>query len=113
MSSQTAALHTLLRGLFADASLFPPASLAMPDAVAGYVRHHGAWYQAMTGPFVCPGARIGDLRISLTAANVAEIDLSLVVTGGARGVGPAGASVATPPGACAPARCRPGAMLTG
>ncbi len=86
MSSQTAALGTLLRGLLDDASLFPPASLAMPDAVAGYVRHHGAWYQAMTGSFVCPEARIGDLRISLTAANVAEIDLSLVVTGGAAAI---------------------------
>ena len=97
MSSQTAALDTLLRGLFDDASLFPPASLAMPDAVAGYARHHGAWYQAMTGPFVCPETRIGDLRISLTAANVAEIDLSLVVTGGAEAIDSAVESVATEP----------------
>src|SRR5215469_3005541 len=97
MSSQTAALDTLLRGLFDDASLFPPASLGMPDAVAGHVRHHGAWYQGMTGPFVCPEARIGDLRISLTAANVAEIDLSLVVTGGAEGIDAAVESVATEP----------------
>jgi hypothetical protein len=106
MSSQTAPppasppptpLDTLLRGLFDDASLFPPTSLAMPDAVAGYVRHHGAWYQAMTGPFVCPEARIGDLRISLTAANIAEIDLSLVVTGGAEAVDSAVESVATEP----------------
>jgi hypothetical protein len=97
MSSQTAARDTLLRGLFDDASLFPPASLAMPDAVAGYVRHHGAWYQAMTGPLVCPEARIGDLRISLTAGNVAEIDLSLVVTGGAEAIDSAVESVAAEP----------------
>jgi hypothetical protein len=97
MSSQTAALDTLLRGLFDDASLFPPASLAMPDAVAGYVRHHGAWYQAMTGPLVCPETRIGDLRISLTAGNVAEIDLSLLVTGGAEAIDSAVESVATEP----------------
>jgi hypothetical protein len=97
MSSQTAALDTLLRGLFDDASLFPPANLAMPDAVAGYVRHHGAWYQAMTGPFVCPETRIGDLRISLTAASVAEIDLSLLVTGGAEAIDSAVESVATEP----------------
>jgi len=90
-------LDTLLHGLFDDASLFPPASLAMPDAVAGYVRHHGAWYQAMTGPFVCPEARIVDLRISLTAANVAEIDLSLVVAGGAQAIDSAVESVATEP----------------
>ena len=106
MSSQTAPppaspppapLDTLLRGLFDDASLFPPASLAMPDAVAGYVKHHGAWYQAMTGPLVCPETRIGDLRISLTAANVAEIDLSLLVTGGAEAIELAVESVATEP----------------
>jgi hypothetical protein len=105
MSSQTpppaspppTPLDTLLHGLFDDASLFPPASLAMPDAVAGYVRHHGAWYQAMTGPFVCPETRISDLRISLTAANVAEIDLSLVVAGGAQAIGSAVESVATEP----------------
>ncbi len=97
MSSQTAALDRLLHGLFDDASLFPPASLAMPEAVAGYVRHHTAWYQAMTGPFVCPETRIGALRISLAAANVAEIDLSLVVTGGADAVVSAVESVAADP----------------
>jgi hypothetical protein len=97
MSSQNAALDILLRGLFDDAALFPPASLAMPDAVAGYVRHHGSWYRAMTGPFVCPETRTGELRVSLTAANVPEIDLSLVVTGGADAVGSAVQEVAADP----------------
>jgi hypothetical protein len=97
MSSQTAALGTLLHGLFDDASLFPPASLAMPAAVAGYVRHHGAWYRDMAGPFVCPETRLGELRISLTAANVAEADLSLVVSGGAEAVGSAVESAAADP----------------
>jgi hypothetical protein len=97
MNSQTAALDTLLRGLFDDASLFPPASLEMPAAVAGYVRHHGAWYREMAGPFVCPETRLGELRISLTAANVAEIDLSLLVTGGAGAVEGAVASVTDDP----------------
>jgi hypothetical protein len=97
MNSQTAAFDTLLRGLFDDASLFPPTSLEMPAAVAGYVRHHGAWYQEMAGPFVCPETRLGELRISLTAVNVAEIDLSLVVTGGATAVEAAAESVAADP----------------
>lgn len=97
MHSQTAALDTLLRGLFDDASLFPPASLAMPAAVAGYVRHHAAWYREMAGPFVCPETRLRELQLSLTAANVAEIDLSLVVTGGAAAVDGAVESVAADP----------------
>jgi hypothetical protein len=96
MNRQTA-LDALLRGLFDDASLFPPASLEMPAAMAGYARHHGAWYQEMAGPFVCPETRLGELRISLTTANVAEIDLSLVVTGGAGAVGGAVDSVAADP----------------
>ena len=77
MSSQTAPLDRLLHGLFDDASLFPPASLALPEAVAGYVRHHSAWYRAMAGPFVCPETSIGGLRMSLTAALLRSIDLGV------------------------------------
>jgi hypothetical protein len=82
MPDPTSALSRLLRGLFDDASLFPPAALAMPAAVAGHVRHQAAWYRDMTGPFVCPHARLTELGAALTAGCVAEIDLSLIVTGG-------------------------------
>jgi len=97
MNSPTAAPGLLLRGLFDDAALFPPASLTMPAAIAGHIRHHAAWYHDMTGPFVCSETRIGDLRLALTAANIAEIDLSLVVTGGAAAVEAAAESVAADP----------------
>jgi hypothetical protein len=80
---------TLFRGLFDDASLFPPASLAMPDAVAGHLRHQAAWYSAMSGPFVCADARITQLSATLIAANVAGLDLALVLPGGAASLGPA------------------------
>jgi hypothetical protein len=73
----------LYRGLFDDASLFPPASLAMPDAVAGHLRHTSAWYRAMSGPFVCADGRITQLSTALTTAGVAELDLALVLPGGA------------------------------
>jgi hypothetical protein len=86
VSSQASALAILWRGLFDDASLFPPADLAMPAAVAGHVRHSAAWYREMAGPFVCPDTRVAALRLALTAAGVPEIDLSLVVTGGAAGL---------------------------
>jgi hypothetical protein len=70
------------RRLFDDASLFPPASLAMPDAVAGHLRHQQAWYREMSGPLVCADSKITQLSAALTAANVIELDLALVVPGG-------------------------------
>jgi hypothetical protein len=97
MSDQTSAISRLLRALFDDASLFPPGDLPMPAAIAGHLRHQAAWYGDMSGPFVCPETRIAELRIVLTAANVAEIDLSMVVTGGAQALEPAVESVAADP----------------
>jgi hypothetical protein len=76
----------VFRGLFDDASLFPPASLAMADAVAGHLRHQAAWYREMSGPFVCADTNITELRAALTAAGVAGLDLALVLPGGAAGL---------------------------
>ena len=73
-------------GLFDDASLFPPASLAMADAVAGHLRHRAAWYREMSGPFVCADTKITELSAALTAAGVAGLDLALVLPGGAAGL---------------------------
>ena len=84
--SHTSTASTLLRGMFDDASLFPPAATAMSAAVDGHVRHRDAWYSQLTGPFVCPETRLTQLRAALTAAGLAEIDLSLIVTGGAQAV---------------------------
>ncbi len=84
--SHTSTASTLLRGLFDDASLFPPAALPMSEAVAGHIRHQDAWYGQLTGPFVCPETRLTQLSAALTAASLAEIDLSLIVTGGAQAV---------------------------
>jgi hypothetical protein len=79
----------LLRGLFDDASLFPPASLGMADAVTGHFRHQAAWYREMSGPFVCPDAKIAQLAAVMTAASVVQLDLALVLPGGAAAL-PAG-----------------------
>jgi hypothetical protein len=76
----------IFRGLFDDASLFPPASLPMADAVAGHLRHQAAWYHEMSGPFVCAGTKITELSAALTAAGVAGLDLALVLPGGAAGL---------------------------
>jgi hypothetical protein len=73
----------IFRELFDDASLFPPTSVKMAEAVAGHQRHQTAWYREMCGPFVCPDAKIAALSAALTAAAVAELDLALVLPGGA------------------------------
>lgn len=80
MSTDTASIT--FRGLFDDASLFPPASLTMIDAIAGHLRHRAAWYSEMSGPFVCADTRLAPLSAALTAAGVAELDLALVLPGG-------------------------------
>ena len=76
----------IFRGLFDDASLFPPALLPMADAVAGHLRHQAAWYREMCGPFVCADTKITDLSAALTAAGVAGLDLALVLPAGAEGL---------------------------
>ncbi len=95
--SHTSTASTLLRGLFDDASLFPPAALPMSEAVAGHIRHQDAWYSQLSGPFVCPETRLTQLSAALTAASLAEIDLSLIVTGGAQAVAASLDTVATDP----------------
>ncbi len=86
--------RNLLRGLLDDASLFPPGNLPMPAAVAAHVSHQNSWYSELTGPFVCPETKIGDLGRAMTAASLPWIDLCLVVTGGAQTVPAAMDSVA-------------------
>jgi hypothetical protein len=73
----------LFRELFDDASLFPPASLAMTQAVPGHLRHQTAWYRETSGPLVCADTRIPELSRALTTAGVVELDLALVLPGGA------------------------------
>src|ERR1700734_421334 len=73
----------IFRGLFDDASLFPPASLKMAAAVTGHLRHQQAWYAEMSGPFVCANTRLPQLSAAMTAAGLAELDLALVLPGGA------------------------------
>jgi hypothetical protein len=87
----------IFRGLFDDASLFPPASLPMAEAVAGHLRHKAAWYDQMSGPFVCADTRIPQLAAALTAAGVLELDLALVLPGGAAGLDAAMDAVAADP----------------
>src|SRR5271165_1721935 len=76
----------LFRQLFDDASLFPPAALAMSGAVKGHLRHQAAWYRDMSGPFVCADTKIRELSAAVTAEGVAAVAdhryLAKVRTGG-------------------------------
>ena len=76
----------MFRQLFDDASVFPPAALAMSEAVTAHQRHQEAWYRDTSGPFVCADTKIRELSAALTAAGVAELDLALVLPGGAAGL---------------------------
>jgi hypothetical protein len=97
MTAYPITAHPLLRGLFDDASLFPPASLKMTAAVSAHAKHAAAWYAPCCGPFVCPESRLGELRTVLQTTGTASIDLSLVVTGGAVAVPAALDTVAADP----------------
>jgi len=54
------ALDALLAGLVDYAGLFPPAALAMPEAVAAYARYSNGPDRAMLGRFVLPASRLGE-----------------------------------------------------
>lgn len=97
MTAHPVTAHPLLRGLFDDASLFPPASLKMTAAVAAHAKHAAAWYSPVCGPFVCAETRLGELRTVLQATGTMSIDLALVVTGGAAAVPDALDAVAADP----------------
>jgi hypothetical protein len=66
------AVVQVLQGFFDDASLFPPARLPLPAAVAEHHTHRSAWYAPLMGAFVCPWPRLQELsteepmRVSLT-----------------------------------------------
>ncbi|HEX9695049.1 MAG TPA: hypothetical protein VGB64_01895 [Actinomycetota bacterium] len=55
------ARRTLLRGLFDDAGLFPPASLPVPEAAAGHIRARGGPHAWMLGRFVCSASKLSDV----------------------------------------------------
>lgn len=72
-----------LRGLFDDASLFPPASLPLEQAVEQHRAHRRAWYADTVGPFVCPAARVTDLGALVAGEPLA---IALTVPAGPAGI---------------------------
>jgi hypothetical protein len=83
---------TFLTGLVDDAAIFPPASLALADAVAGHREHRSSPYADLVGPFVVSDLRLPELLELLDdddPADTAPFAVSVVVTGGAGAIEPA------------------------
>jgi hypothetical protein len=81
MTGMTRLPASLLASLFDDAALFPPGNADMDVAVPAHARHRNAWYGSLVGPFVCPDARLGQLKAAMEATSH-EISVSVVVTNG-------------------------------
>ncbi len=69
---------SLLRGLIDDASLFPPASLALPDALMRFHARRQGRYHAIAGRFVVAGTTIEPLMAAFDTRH-GGIDLSVVL----------------------------------
>jgi hypothetical protein len=82
-------LRTLLARVIDYAGLFPPASLAMPDAVRNYASYLKQPDRAFLGRFICPAARLGELAQAMErqfhAVRRGDWSLSLLATGGRDG----------------------------
>ncbi len=65
--SGSRALEALTAGLVDYAGLFPPAALAMPDAVRAYARHAAGPDRAMLARFVVPFGRLAEFAVAVDA----------------------------------------------
>lgn len=61
----------LVHGLLDDAAIFPPGNAPVPAAIASHREHDRAWYADLVGPFLCPAARLPELRAALATDGTA------------------------------------------
>lgn len=81
--STDSAKRALLDRLIDDASLFPPASLAMRPALRAHARHKESAYWWMGGRFVVPASRLDEFAAARTGRD--PIELSVVLDAGTLG----------------------------
>jgi hypothetical protein len=67
-----AAVIALLAGLVDDAGLFPPSWLPMAEALD---RHRASTHPMLSGRFLCPGDRVGELLDALGQDDALEVHL--------------------------------------
>jgi len=82
--STDSAKRALLEHLIDDASLFPPAALAMRPALRAHARLRESAYWWVTGRFVAPASRLEELAAARNPAD-GPLDLSVVLDSGASG----------------------------
>ncbi|MCW2800512.1 MAG: hypothetical protein JWQ70_1984, partial [Aeromicrobium sp.] len=68
---------TVFEAFFDDAALFPPANAPMAEAVRAHLARRGTPDGQLVGPFVCPTARLDELRDALGHGH---LELALVST---------------------------------
>ena len=77
-----ATVAELCRGLFDDASMFPPEAAFLPDALAMYGIHRMAWYGDSVGSLVCQAARLRALDERAEQCGIERVEVSIVVPEG-------------------------------
>jgi len=75
-------LAGLFDGLFDDASLYPPASTELAEAVREHAVHRLAWYSDTVGPFVCNAERLRKLDALVQSLKLPPLDVAVVVPAG-------------------------------
>ena len=90
----------LLAALVDDAGLFPPESLPMADALARHRADEAARRPMLSGRFLCPASRLGELRAALPLGewdSDRRLHLSLILDTGLDGLAGALAEIAGEP----------------
>jgi hypothetical protein len=77
------------RGLLDDAAIFPPANLALSDALDAHRGHLASAYAGLLGSFVVSDVRLPELLELVRQEGGPPLAVSVVVTGGAGALEPA------------------------
>ncbi len=86
----TVSIPAYLNSFVDDAAIFPPGNAPLEQAVADHVDHRDEEYADLVGGFVVSDLKIADLAGCLPdVAGSAELEVNLVVTGGAGAIEPA------------------------
>ncbi len=85
--SEPGVIPPLFRHFVDDASVFPPGSLPVREAVAAHRAHRAAWYADLVGPFVVGSAYLAELAELADSAD--PLPVVVVAASGPSAVGPA------------------------
>ena len=78
----TAPVSGLLRGVFDDAGLFPPAAATVTQAVAAHARHRVSWYDDLVATFSSNDSRLVKVNTCAARLGLAAVEVTVVVPAG-------------------------------